>query len=54
MVNPGVNLKSLGHCDLCFDFAHLLSNFIKLDRKINLRKPGILPSFDTDTSLFGE
>ena len=45
MVNPGVNLKSLGDCDLCFDFAHLLSN---------LRKPGILPSFDTDASLFGE
>ena len=52
MVNPGVNLKSLGDCDLCFDFA--LSNFITLDRKRNLRKPGILPSFDTDASLFGE
>ena len=50
MVNPGVNLKSLGDCDLCFDFAHLLSNFITLGRK-----PGILPSFDTDaSSLFGE
>ena len=56
MVNPlaGVNLKSLGDCDLCFDFAHLLSNFITLDRKRNLRKPGRLPSFDTDASLFGE
>ena len=40
--------------DLCFEFAHLLSNFITLDRKRNLRKPGILPSFDTDPSLFGE
>ena len=37
-----------------FDFAHLLSNFITLDRKRNSRKPGILPSFDTDASLFGE
>ena len=26
----------------------LLSNFITLDRKRNLQKPGILPSFDTD------
>ena len=31
-----------------------LSNFITLDRKRNLQKPGILPSFDTDASLFGE
>ena len=31
-----------------------LSNFVTLDRKRNLQKPGILPSFDTDTSLFGE
>ena len=31
-----------------------LSNFITLDRKRNLQKPGILPSFDADTSLFGE
>ena len=26
-----------------------LSNFITLDRKRNFQKPGILPSFDTDT-----
>ena len=52
--NKGQPDKSLGDCDLCFDFAHLLSNFITLDRKRNLRKPGILPSFDTDASLFGE
>ena len=44
----------VGDCDLCFEFAHLLSNFITLDRKRNLRKPGILPSFDTDASLFGK
>ena len=31
-----------------------LSNFITLDRKRNLQKPGILPSFDKDASLFGE
>ena len=31
-----------------------LSNFITLDRKRNLQKPGILPSFDTDASLSGE
>ena len=31
-----------------------LSNFITLDRKRNLQKLGILPSFDTDASLFGE
>ena len=31
-----------------------LSNFITLDRKRNLQKPGILPSFDTDASLFCE
>ena len=31
-----------------------LSNFITLDRKRNLQKPGILPSFDTAASLFGE
>ena len=49
-----VNLKSLGNCDLCFDLAHLLSNFITLDRKRNLGKLGILPSFDTDASLFVE
>ena len=54
MVNPGVNLKSLDDYDLCFDFAHLLSNFTTLDRKRNLRQPGILRSFDTDASLFGE
>ena len=48
-----VNLKGLGDCDICFDFAHLLSNFITLDRKTNLRKPGISPSFDTDALLFG-
>ena len=39
MVNPGVNLKSLGDCDLCFDFAHLLSNFITLDRKETYENP---------------
>ena len=44
----------VGDCDLCFGFAHLLSNFITLDRKRNLRKLGILPSFDTDASLFGK
>ena len=44
----------VGDCDLCFEFAHLLSNFTTLDGKINLRKPGILPSFDTDASLFGK
>ena len=32
-----VNLKSLGDCDLCFEFAHLLSNFITLDGKRNLQ-----------------
>ena len=48
-----VNLKGLGDCDICFDFAHLLSNFITLDRKRNLRKLGISPSFDTDALLFG-
>ena len=31
-----------------------LSNFITLDRKRNLQKPGILPSFNTDASMFGE
>ena len=46
--------QELGDCDLCFEFAHLLSTFITLDRKRNLRKPGIMPSFDTDASLFGE
>ena len=50
MVKP----QELCDCDLCFDVAHLLSNFITLDRKRNLRKLGILPSFDTDASLFGE
>ena len=28
-----------------------LSNFITLDRKRNLQKSGILPSFDTDASI---
>ena len=37
-----------------FEFAHLLSNFITLDRKRNLLKPGILPLLDTDASLFGK
>ena len=54
MVNPGVNLKSWAIVMFVFDFAYLLSNFITLDRKRNLRKPGILPLFDTDASLFGE
>ena len=44
----------LGDCGLCVEFAHFLSNFITLERKRKLTKtkPCILPSFDTDASLF--
>ena len=49
-----VNLKSWAIEIFVLTSLILLSNFVTLDRKRNLQKPGILPSFDTDASLFGE
>ena len=49
-----VNLKSWAIVIFVLASLILLSNFITLDRKGNFQKPGILPSFDTDASLFGE
>ena len=53
MVNPGVNLKSLGDCDVCFWLCLFIVKLYNTWQK-KKRKPGILPSFDTDASLFGE
>ena len=47
-----VNLKSWLIMIFAGTSLILLSNFITLDIKRNLQKPGILPSFDTDASLF--
>ena len=44
---PGSTSRVWAIVIFVFDFAHLLSNSITLDRKRNLRKPGTLPSFDT-------